>query len=709
MPGKQHEGGPAASRLPNRLIFEKSPYLLQHATNPVDWYPWSDEAFIRAAREDKPVFLSVGYATCHWCHVMAHESFDDDEVAAVLNRNFVCVKVDREERPDIDAVYMTVSQMLTGRGGWPLTIVMTPDKKPFFAGTYIPKTGRFNSPGIIDVLDKILLFWHERRSEILEFADEIVAGLAAQEPLTPLDPGPALLTEGYEDLVLRFDHEYGGFGRTPKFPTPHTLLFLLRFFKRTGKARALAMVEKTIRAILDGGIYDHPGGGIHRYSTDAFWRVPHFEKMLYDQALFLMACVETYQITRKPEYERAAREIITYVLRDLTSPEGSFYSAEDADSKGGEGEFYLWTMTELEEVLGRSDAAIAAVIFNVSPEGNFREPGARSEDGSGKNILYRNRSGQDLARALMLTDREFAARIESIRRSLFNARGKRSRPARDDKVLTDWNGLFIAALAEAAWVFDDAAYSRAAERAMQFILTRMRSPDGRLMHRFREEEAAIPGFADDYAFTIRALLKLYGMNFDVSWLDAACDLQSRFTRHFGDAGNGGFFITSGTAEKLLVRRKEIYDGAIPSANSVAFGNLLLLSQLTGDARYEEEASALAKSVSHAVTQSPGSYAWFLCELERALGQSVGIVLVGSEGDPGIDTFLSLLRCRFLPAAAILRYIPGKDGAGLAALAPFVAGMSAIDGKATAYVCSGHSCATPVITPEKLGELLGKNG
>ncbi|MDD1703653.1 MAG: thioredoxin domain-containing protein [Methanoregula sp.] len=705
MPGKDLDRN--TSYPPNRLIREKSPYLLQHATNPVDWYPWSDEAFIRAAKEEKPVFLSIGYATCHWCHVMAHESFEDDEVAAVLNQDFICIKVDREERPDIDAVYMAVSQMLTGRGGWPLTIVMTPEKRPFFAGTYIPKAGRFGRTGIIDLLEKITSFWHERRGEILKSADEIVAGLASQEPCTPMDPDESQLTAGYEDLILRFDQEYGGFGSAPKFPTPHTLLFLLRYFNRTGKLRARAMVETTIHAILDGGIYDHLGGGIHRYSTDAFWRVPHFEKMLYDQALMLMACLETYQLTRKPEYGKAARDIIAYVLRDLTSPEGAFYTAEDADSEGGEGAFYLWTMEELEEVLGRSDAAIASAIFNVTPEGNFSEPGIGNEKTAPKNILYRSRSEQDLARALLLTDQDFTARIDAIRRLLFDARNKRPRPARDDKILSDWNGLFIAALGEAAWVFDDPAYARAAKRAMRFILTRLPSPDGGLMHRYREGEAAIPGFASDYAFTIRALLRLYETSFDPSLLEAAIDLQAHFTRHFGDREDGGFFVTSDRGEELLVRQKESYDGAIPSAGSVAFGNLLLLAQLTGNARYEVEASALARNVSVAVHRSPASYTWFLCELERALGTSREIVIVGADGDPGIDAMSTALRSLYLPTAVILRYEPGPNGSRLAALAPFVTGLAAGDGRATAYVCSGHACAMPVTDTEKMLELLGK--
>ena len=393
MPGKKRAAKQGTVAIHNHLTGEKSPYLLQHATNPVDWYPWGDEAFARAAREDKPLFLSIGYATCHWCHVMAHESFEDSEIAGLLNRDFVCVKVDREERPDIDSLYMRVSQMMTGRGGWPLTIVMTPEKKPFFAATYIPKESRFGMVGLTGILPRIATLWRERRAELLDSARRIVDSLQPDHRRTShRDPDLSLLTAGYEEFVLRFDAGYGGFGNAPKFPSPHTLLFLLRYWKRTGKDRALVMVEKTLHALAMGGIHDQIGGGFHRYSTDARWRVPHFEKMLYDQALLLMAYTEAFQATRKQEYRDIADDIVSYVLRDLTSSDGTFFSAEDADSEGREGAFYLWTTTEVEAVLGHRDAGIAARVFNITEEGNFPDP-----ESPGKNVLYRTREARELA------------------------------------------------------------------------------------------------------------------------------------------------------------------------------------------------------------------------------------------------------------------------------------------------------------------------
>ncbi|MCK9590328.1 MAG: thioredoxin domain-containing protein, partial [Terrimicrobiaceae bacterium] len=478
----------------NALAGEKSPYLLQHKTNPVDWRPWGEAAFAEARAKNRAVFLSVGYSTCHWCHVMAHESFEDHEVADLLNRHFICIKVDREERPDIDSAYMQICQMVTGQGGWPLTLIMAPDKRPFFAATYLPKDRRFSLYGLIEILPRIAQAWHRQRTELLESSEKIMRALSAQQPDTPVRvQGNGLLDEGYEELVLRFDPEYGGFGPAPKFPTPHLLLFLLRYWKRTGKRRALDMAEKTLDAVRDGGICDQIGGGFHRYSTDVQWRVPHFEKMLYDQALLLMAYTEAFQATGHDRYRSASEEIIAYVLRDLRSPEGAFCSAEDADSPGGEGAFYLWTPEEMVSVLGQEDGTTAARLFGVRLPGNC----AGSIDGDCTHVLYRSVPIGDLARSMDIPESLLTDRLVSLRARMFAAREKRPRPSLDDKVLADWNGLFIAALAKAARVFKSSQHRAAAEKAMAFLLERMRTPGGRLVHRFRDGEAAISAFADD--------------------------------------------------------------------------------------------------------------------------------------------------------------------------------------------------------------------
>jgi hypothetical protein len=703
MPGKNPavKMAPEVTR-PNRLANEKSPYLLQHANNPVDWYPWGTEAFSRAAREDKPVFLSIGYTTCHWCHVMAHESFEDTDVAGLLNRDFVCVKVDREERPDIDGFYMAVSQMMTGRGGWPLTIVMTPEKKPFFAATYIPKESRFGMAGLSDLLPRLATLWRERRTELLDSAGEILDALRP-EPRGKSSAGPdhSLLSDCYEELVLRFDAGNGGFGNAPKFPTPHVLLFLLRYWKRTGKGRALAMVEKTLLSMARGGIHDHLGGGFHRYSTDARWRVPHFEKMLYDQALLLMAYTEAFEATRKQEYREIAEEIVAYVLRDLTSPEGTFYSAEDADSEGSEGTFYLWTTGELERVLGHDDAGLAAQVFSIAPEGNFTE-----QESAGKNILYQKRPVHELAAELNIPCPQLVARLETIQMALFRERSKRPRPVCDDKELTDWNGLFIAALARASWVFDNTNYRKAAEKAMRVLLSRMRSPGGSLLHRYRDGEVAIPAFGDDYAYVIMALIQLYGSSSDPEYLSEALRLQVYFTTHFNDAETGGYFSVSDLSEDLPVRSKEIYDGALPSCNSVAFDNFVRLAEFTGDERFGEMAAEIARTFLRDVAQSPASYTWFVGAVNRALGPSQQVVIAGETDETGTLAMMGAIRSHYLPLLSIHALTSAFRRDEIAKVVGFVEWMVPVEGRATAYVCSGKSCAVPVTDTKKMLELLG---
>ncbi|MDD5141945.1 thioredoxin domain-containing protein [Methanoregula sp.] len=694
----------------NRLSREKSPYLLQHAENPVDWFPWGEEAFSRAVREDKPIFLSIGYATCHWCHVMAHESFEDPEVAELLNRDFVAVKVDREERPDIDSTYMQVCQMLAGQGGWPLTIVMTPEKKPFFAATYIPKERRFALFGLLDLLPRITKAWREQRGELLRSAESITLVLETRDMASAgPEPDAALLDEGYEDLLLRFDPGYGGFSGAPKFPTPHTLLFLLRYWKRTGKKRALDMVVKTLDAIRDGGIHDHVGGGFHRYSTDAQWRVPHFEKMLYDQALLLMAYTEAFQATGNDRYRETVMSTVRYVLRDLTSPEGAFLSAEDADSPGGEGAFYLWTTNELEEFLGKDDAALAGRVFNARKEGNFSSP----ESPAGENILYRTLTDEALSSVTGMPAGELAGRITSVRERLFAARGKRQRPRCDDKVLLDWNALVIAALAKAARVFGRDECRLAAERAMDFLLTRMRTDNGRLWHRYRDGECAIMAFADDYAFLGLALLELYECTFDPRYLAEALAVMKTFRDHFLDNENGGFFFSADDAEAPLVRNKEIYDGAVPSANSVACEVLLRLSRFTGNTEHGEIAALLARSFAGRVRESSSAFCWFLCAIERAVGPSQEIVIAGDRESLAVRELLAAVHSRYLPHCTVIQK-PASDkerAAALATIAPFTWDIPA-DQHAAAYLCSGTTCSVPFTDPGLLGKELErerKNG
>jgi len=695
---------PAATEVHyNRLINEKSPYLLQHATNPVDWYPWGDEAFERALKEDKPVFLSIGYATCHWCHVMAHESFEDAGVAAILNKDFVCIKVDREERPDIDSVYMSVCQMMTGQGGWPLTIVLTAEKKPFFAGTYIPKEARHGMHGLLELLPRITKLWQEHRSDLAASADEISAALQKIPGSTGnIYPDMSLLQEGYNELDARFDEAYGGFGSAPKFPTPYTLIFLLRFWKRTGTKRALAMVEKTLGEMRRGGICDQIGGGFHRYSTDSRWRVPHFEKMLYDQALLVMAYTEAYQATQNPQFRKTAEETIAYVIRDLSSPGGAFFSAEDADSDGTEGAFYLWTMHEVEQVLGKDDVALAARFFNITQAGNY----PASTDKPGQNILYQTQSSAHPDLSSESSHSPEKSRIESIKKRLFVARAARSRPSLDDKILADWNGLFIAALAQAARVFRNETYLTAARLAMQFVLHHMHDEKGDLLHRYRDGEAAIPAFGDDYAFIIKALIELYESTFEPSYLSSALDYNARFLSHFQDVQNGGFFTVPDTEKIVLVRKKEIYDGATPSCNSIAFENLVRLAHLTGDTAFGERGSELSRCFAETVQRSPSAYAGFLSALDNAIGPVQDVVISGNREDPDTQDMINALWDHYLPTVMV-HFLPADDSrTRLFALVPFLRNLQSTGSISTAFVCTGHACSVPTTETEKMLALLG---
>ncbi len=522
--------------VPNRLIDEKSPYLLQHAGNPVNWYPWGEEAFQKAKREDKPIFLSIGYATCHWCHVMAHESFEDEEVARLLNKYYIAIKVDREERPDVDKIYMFVCQSLTGHGGWPLSIFMTPEGKPFFAGTYFPKSSRMGMPGFVDILKQIADMWRDDRGSILKSSEAVTGAIQrdAHQDESVHAVTVDTLKRGNTQLSRTFDPNQGGFGAAPKFPTPHHLTFLLRWHKRSGDATALDMVENTLDAMRRGGICDQIGFGFHRYSVDAKWLVPHFEKMLYDQALLAMAYTEAYQATGKVKFARVAREIFTYVLRDMTAPEGAFYSAEDADSEGKEGLFYVWTPQEVKERIGDELGDLFCRFYDITEAGNFEE---------GRSIPHMRMSLKAFVEREGMDLKKLEAVLEDARDRLFDVRKKRVHPLKDDKILTSWNGLMIAALAKGYQVFADPTYAGAAQRAVAFVLKGLRTADGRLLRRYRQGDAAYPGYLDDYAFLVWGLIELYEATFEVSYLEEAITLNKAMIDIFWDKQGDGLYFT----------------------------------------------------------------------------------------------------------------------------------------------------------------------
>jgi hypothetical protein len=669
---------------PNRLIYEKSPYLLQHAYNPVDWYPWGDAAFEKARRENKPIFLSIGYSTCHWCHVMEKESFEDPRVSKLVNETLFSIKVDREERPDLDHIYMTICQMVTGSGGWPLTIIMTPDKKPFFAATYIPKETRFGRMGMLDLIPRIREVWMTRHDELVQSADKIITTLKTMENKSPGEELDAsTLDTAYRQLAQRFDENNGGFSDVPKFPTPHNFLLLLRYWKRTGQQKALAMVAKTLQEMRQGGIYDHVGFGFHRYSTDKEWLVPHFEKMLYDQAMLAIAYVELYQATGKEEYKKTAREIFTYVLRDMTAPGGGFYSAEDADSEGEEGKFYVWTEDEIRRGLQKEEADLTIELFHIEKNGNFMEQSTGRRDGS--NILHLKKSFSEIASELKMSEHDLQDRLESARQKLFAVRENRPHPHKDDKVLTDWNGLMIVALAKGSRAFGEPGYGEAAKRASDFILKHLRKPDGRLLHRYREGEAGITANVDDYAFLIWGLIELYETTFNAKYLKTAIELNGDMLRHFWDERSGGLFFTPDDGEDLIVRKKEINDGAIPSGNSVAMLNLLQLARITGNSGLEERAVKIGRVFSKAVKEYPIGFTQLMVSVDFGVGPSYEVVIVGKSDANNTKEMLKALRNRFIPNIVMILRPTEKTSSDIDSLALFIKNQVSINGRATAYV------------------------
>ena len=675
----------------NRLADSQSPYLLQHASNPVDWYPWGDEAFEKAKEENKPIFLSIGYSTCHWCHVMEHESFEDSTVAAQMNEYFVSIKVDREEMPEVDHLYMSVCQAMTGRGGWPLTIVMTPDKEPFFAGTYFPKQGRGQRPGMLQIIPSLANAWSLKQTEIRGSIDKIKDYLVQINTSVPGDEwDETMIKEAFSQYASRFDPDYGGFGRAPKFPSPHNLILLLRYSKLYDDPTALNMVETTLHYMRLGGVFDHIGLGFHRYSTDKRWFLPHFEKMLYDQAMLSMAYLEAYQLTGNEKYAQVAREIFTYVLRDMTHKEGGFYSAEDADSEGEEGVFYIWSKEELIEILGPEDGTRMAKIFGFSDNGNFRDEA--SGKSTGNNIPYLPRNKDELAKKSGMSLDEFDGFVEMSRQQLFDVREKRIHPLKDDKILTDWNGLMIAALALGGQVLDEPDYISAAERAAGFVEKNLRDKKGRLMKRYRLGKAGLSPHLDDYSFMVWGLLNLYEATFDTEYLARAIEFTDIMNKDFSDE-NGGFFIGSKDAEKLMVRAKDSYDGAIPSGNSVAVMNLFRLSKITGSTQWVDLADKALKAFTKQARNSPTGFAHMLTGFMFDLKDPKELVIVADGDAPEIQELIQQIRGNYSPNKVVL-FKDMSDPDPLTEIASWTKAHSMMDGKPTFYVCENFSCKRP---------------
>jgi uncharacterized protein YyaL (SSP411 family) len=687
-------------RRANRLAKEKSPYLLQHAFNPVDWHPWGDEAFRKARERDVPIFLSIGYSTCHWCHVMERESFEDAKIAEFLNERFVPVKVDREERPDVDAVYMAAVMAMTHGGGWPLSVFLAPDGKPFYGGTYFPPEDNYGRPGFLTVLKRLDELWRTDRRRLLESAAQIAEAIRPEPPAAGMVVlGTDTLAAAAARLQAGYDAAHGGFSPPPKFPRAHEISFLLRQHFRRPDPRALAMVTHTLDAMAAGGLYDHLGGGFHRYSTDARWLVPHFEKMLYDQALLVRAYVEAHQVTGRPDYARVARETIGYVLRDLRDRRGAFHSAEDADSEGEEGKFYVWRPSEVEAALGPERARAFSAHYGVTAAGNFEH---------GASILHVARPAAETAKALGLPAADLERILAEGRARLFEARGRRVRPHLDDKVLTDWNGLMISALAVAGSALDEPAYVEAAGRSAEFVLAAMQR-DGRLLHRYRDAEAAGPGFLDDYAFFGQGLLDLHAATFDPRWLRESARLAREMVRLFRDEADGGMRLVGVDGERLIVPTREVYDGAIPSGNSAAAAWLLRLGRITMDRDLEARGRDVVRAFSAEVGGHPAGFPHFLAAVDLVANPTREIVVAGDRSDPAVQAMLRAVRSRFLPDAVLLLHEPGESGRAIREMVPFVREQVMRDGKATAYVCRNYACERPTTDLARLVELLQAGG
>jgi hypothetical protein len=700
----------------NRLAQEKSPYLLQHAHNPVDWYPWGEEAFETARVENKPIFLSIGYATCHWCHVMERESFENEEIAALMNRHYVAIKVDREERPDVDRIYMTFVQATTGSGGWPMSVWLTPELKPFFGGTYFPPENRWGHPGFGSILTQIAQAWESDREKIEEAARNAVEQLGKHVEVAPTRGGAAFdattLESAFSTFRRTFDARLGGFGGAPKFPRVSVHHFLLRYYARTKNREALDMVLLTLREMAKGGMNDQLGGGFHRYSVDDRWFVPHFEKMLYDQAQIAISCLEAFQATGDRQYADTARGIFDYVRRDMTDAGGGFYSAEDADSViapehpdlKGEGAFYIWSREEIDALVGQPAADWFCYRYGVR-EGSNVESDPHGEF-TGKNILYQAHSVEETARHFSRQPGEVQAGIDGARGVLLAARAKRERPLLDDKILTAWNGLMISAFAKGGAVLDDARYAEAARQAAEFVIGNLYdAPSGKLLRRYRQGDAAIPGFLDDYAMFTQGLLDLYEAQFDRRHLELAVRLTEKQTELFEDPVSGAFFGTAADDHRLVLRVKDDYDGAEPSGNSVAAMNLLRLARMTNRDDFRVSAERTLAAFASRLALAPVAIPQMLTACEFLLGEPREIILAGRRDSAEMRALLRELHTRFVPNRVVLLVDSAETQQALARAIPSVASMNPVEGRASAYVCRNYTCQLPVSEPARFAELI----
>jgi uncharacterized protein YyaL (SSP411 family) len=687
------------ARFTNRLSQETSPYLRQHAHNPVDWFAWGPEALARAREKDRPIFLSIGYSACHWCHVMEHESFENEAIARVLNEHFVSIKVDREERPDLDQIYMTAVQLLNqGHGGWPMSVFLTPDLRPFYGGTYYPPEDRYGRPGFGTLLRMLAEAWQTRRGDINDAAAQITDHLRHSGQLRHEEGAlnDTLIRQAAGGLARAFDPQYGGFGQQPKFPHPMDLRLLLRAWKRFGDEEALRMVRYTLDHMAMGGIYDHLGGGFARYSTDARWLVPHFEKMLYDNALLTLCYLEAYQATADTFYRTIAEETLGWVSREMTSPEGPFYSTLDADSEGVEGKFYVWAEKEIVSILGREDADVFNSVYGVEPEGNWEE---------GQNILHRVKTFAQYARLHQRDEAELRAQLDRCRQQLFEVRSRRVWPGRDEKTLTSWNGLMIAAFATAGQVLDNPAYTATAVRAADFILTRMRTPDGRLLRTWGSgAEPKLNGYLEDYSFVIDSLVSLYEATFEPRWIESALSLTEVMIEQFWDQAEGGFFFTGRDHEELIARNKDPHDNAIPSGNSMAVTALLRLVKLTGRLDLQEKAEATLRLYRGLLASHPMAAGQMLNALDFHLGPVQELVVVGVPGEEETWRVLRMIRKGYRPNTVVAFKPAGDSGSAEDAL-PLLAGKTAA-GAVTTYVCQNFTCQTPVVGAAAAEAVLG---
>lgn len=679
--------------MPNHLANESSPYLLQHKNNPVDWYPWGEEALAKSKAENKPIFLSIGYSACHWCHVMEHESFEDEEIAKYVNEHFIAVKVDREERPDIDQIYMHAVQMMTGRGGWPMTVFLTPDLKPFFAGTYFPPKRKGQHAGFDEVLRAVNDAWTNRQEQVVEGADKITAQLQSQDT-TAGELSRALFNEAAKSLQRSHDPTWGGFGQAPKFPHTMDLQLLMRHWFRTGDNDSLAAVRTTLDRMAAGGIYDHLGGGFARYSVDARWLVPHFEKMSYDNALLTLVYLDAFLVTDDAHYERVIRETLDYILRDMTDAAGAFYSTEDADSEGEEGKFYIWTLTQLEEVLGTEAAETFARVYDVTEQGNFEDPHHPKPASAEKtSILNLPKTIKQAANVLGRDEKKLREELAASRAKLFAARDKRVHPGKDDKVIVAWNGLMIDAMARAGVALAEPRYVEAAKKCAEFLLENLRREDGRLLHTWRHGKAKLDAYLDDYSALANSLVTLYESTFEGRYLEAAAELVAMMQEHFSDSEAGGYFYTADDHEQLITRNKDFMDNATPCGNSLAATVLVRLAKLTGDSMYADAAESTLSAAAGIMEKYPSAAGQMLIALDLHLGPAFELVLSGDPGDQRTLEALDLVRGRFLPNIVMAGALGAKSPAPLESL---LAGKEPDRGQAPKlYVCEDFLCRAPV--------------